>query len=68
LREKITPRLGLVEIQIGHDLFIAPVTDEERELSMLYLNHSCNANLGMRGEITFVAMRDIRSSEEFTHD
>ena len=67
LRE-ITPRLGPVEIQIGDNLFIAPVTDEERELSMLYSNHSCDANLGMRGEITFVAMRDIRSGEELTHD
>jgi SET domain-containing protein len=68
LREKITPALGPVEIQIGDDLFIAPVSDEERELSMLYLNHSCDPNLGMRGEITFVAMRDIRADEELTHD
>jgi len=68
LRERITPRLGPVEIQIGEDLFIAPVTDEERELSMLYSNHSCNPNLGVRGEITFVAMRDIRVGEELTHD
>ena len=67
LRE-VTPRLGPVEIQIGDNLFIAPVTDEERELSMLYSNHSCDANLGMRGEITFIAMRDIRSGEELTHD
>jgi hypothetical protein len=68
LREKITPRLGPVEIQIDDDLFIAPVTDEERELSMLYSNHSCDANLGIRGEITFVAMRDICAGEELTHD
>ena len=68
LREKITPRLGPVEIQIDDDLFIAPVTDEERELSMLYSNHSCDANLGIRGEITFAAMRDIRAGEELTHD
>jgi uncharacterized protein len=68
LRERITPRLGPEEIQIGQDLFIAPVTDEERELSMLYSNHSCNPNLGVRGEITFVAMRDIRVGEELTHD
>jgi SET domain-containing protein len=67
LRE-ITPRLGPVEIQIDDDLFIAPVTDDEREGSMLYSNHSCNANLGIRGEITFVAMRDIRAGEELTHD
>ena len=68
LRREITPRLGPVEIQIGDDLFIAPVTDEERELSMLYSNHSCDANIGMRGEITFVAVRDIRAGEELTHD
>jgi uncharacterized protein len=67
LRE-ITPRLGPVEIQIDDHLFIAPVTEEEREGSMLYSNHSCDANIGMRGEITFVAMRDIRAGEELTHD
>ena len=68
LREKITPELGPVEIQIDDDLFIAPVIEEERELSMLYLNHSCDPNLGMRGEITFVAMRDVSAGEELTHD
>jgi uncharacterized protein len=68
LREKITPAFGPVEIQIGDDLFIAPVSDEERELSMLYLNHSCHPNLGVRGEVTFVAMRDISAGEELTHD
>ena len=67
LRE-ITPELGPVEIQIGDDLFVAPVTQEEREASMLYSNHSCDANLGMRGEITFVALRAIRAGEELTHD
>ena len=68
LREKVAPRLGPVEIQIGDDLVIAPVTEKEREGSMLYSNHSCDANLGMRGEIKFVAMRDIRAGEELTHD
>ena len=68
LRREITPRLGPAEIQIDDNLFIAPVTAEEREGSMLYSNHSCDANLGMRGEITFVAMRDIRAGEELTHD
>ena len=68
LREQVTPRLGPVEIQIGDDLFITPVTQGQRDGSMLYSNHSCNANLGMRGEITFVALRDIRAGEELTHD
>jgi uncharacterized protein len=68
LKSEVTPSLGSVEIQIGDDFFIAPVNQEERELSMLYSNHSCDANLGMRGEITFVAMRDIAADEELTHD
>src|SRR5438309_8942374 len=68
LREKITPRLGPVEIQIDDNLFISPVTNEERESSMLYSNHSCDPNLGVRGEIIFVAMRDIRAGDELTHD
>ncbi|HEY4757003.1 MAG TPA: SET domain-containing protein-lysine N-methyltransferase [Chthoniobacterales bacterium] len=68
LRTKITPVLGPVEIQIDDDLFIAPVTEQERELSMLYSNHSCDPNLGIRGEITFVAMRDVSANEELTHD
>jgi uncharacterized protein len=68
LRDKIAPRLGSVEIQIDDDLFIAPVSDEERELSMLYSNHSCDPNLGISSEITFVAIRDIRAGGELTHD
>jgi SET domain-containing protein len=68
LRREITPQLGPVEIQIDDDLFVAPVNPDERELSMLYTNHSCDPNIGIRGEITFVAMRDIRAGEELTHD
>lgn len=64
----INARLGPVEIQISDDLFIAPVTEDERESSMLYSNHSCDANLGMRGNIVFVAIREIRAGEELTHD
>ncbi len=67
LRE-INAQLGPVEIQIGDDLFIAPVTREEREGSMLYSNHSCDANLGVRGNIVFGALRDIAAGEELTHD
>ena len=67
-RKMVNEQIGPVEIQIGDNFFIAPVTPDERESSMLYSNHSCDANLGMRGEITFVAMRDIAAGEELTHD
>jgi uncharacterized protein len=68
LEREVTPKLGPVEIQIGDDLFIAPVTADERGGSMLYSNHSCDPNLGLRGNIIFVALRDIRAGEEITHD
>jgi len=65
---QLEPRLGVAEIQIGDDLFICPVTEEEREGSMIFSNHSCEPNIGVRGQITFVAMRDIAAGEELTHD
>jgi hypothetical protein len=56
------------EIQIGDDLFIGPVTEEEREGSMIYSNHSCDPNIGVHGQIVLVAMRDIAAGEELNHD
>lgn len=60
--------LGAAEIQIGEDLFVAPVNHGERVGSMLYTNHSCDPNIAIRGQIVFVAMRDIAAGEELTHD
>jgi len=60
--------LGPAEIQIGEDLFIGPLAEDEREGSMIFSNHSCEPNIGVQGQIIFVAMRDIRAGEELTHD
>lgn len=60
--------LGSAEIQITEELFIAPVQRDHREGSMLYANHSCEPNIGVQGQIVFVAMRDITAGEELTHD
>jgi SET domain-containing protein len=65
---ELRPLIGTAEIQIGDDLFICPVTREEREGSMIFSNHSCEPNIGVRGQIMFVAMRDIAAGEELTHD
>ena len=35
---------------------------------MIYSNHSCEPNIGVRGQVVFVAMRDIGAGEELTHD
>jgi SET domain-containing protein len=60
--------LGPAEIQISEDLFIAPARIEQRDGAMLYLNHSCDPNVAIQGQIVFVAMRDIAAGEELTHD
>jgi uncharacterized protein len=56
------------EIQLAENLFIGPLQEEERDGSMIFSNHSCDPNIGIQGQIVFVAMRDISSGEELTHD
>jgi uncharacterized protein len=66
--QNVAARLGPAEIQIADNLFIGPVNKEEREGSMIFSNHSCDPNIGVQGQIVFVAMRDISAGEELTHD
>lgn len=56
------------EIQIAENLFIGPLHEPEREGSMIFSNHSCEPNIGVQGQINFVAMREIEAGEELTHD
>jgi len=65
---RVEGTLGPAEIQIDDDLFIGPLRPEEREGSMIFSNHSCDPNLGVRGQIVFVALRDVAAGEELTHD
>ena len=66
--ESVKDTLGPSEIQIAEDLFIGPLTPQDREGSMIFSNHSCDPNIGVKGQIVFVAMRDIEAGEELTHD
>jgi len=34
----------------------------------MHLNHSCGPNLGLQGQVVYVALRDIRAGEELTAD
>src|SRR5579862_9822822 len=67
-RDRIGRELGPSEIQITEDLFIGPTTKSEREGAMMHLNHSCEPNLGLQGQIVCVALRDIAADEELTVD
>jgi hypothetical protein len=64
VRGEVSP----AEIQIEDGLYIAPGSAAEVEASILCLNHSCRPNVGVRGQITFVAMRDIPAGAELTID
>lgn len=64
VRDEVSP----AEIQIEDGLYIGPRSADEIEASILCLNHSCNPNVGVRGQITFVAMRDIPAGSELTID
>ena len=35
---------------------------------MMHLNHSCEPNLDVKGQIVFVAIRDIEEDEELSFD
>ena len=67
-RDRVAKTLGPAEIQIAEDLFIGPVRAEERHDAMMYLNHSCDPNVVVRGQITFVALRNLERGEELTFD
>jgi SET domain-containing protein len=61
-------RLQNADVQIADELHLAALTDEEYESVMLFLNHSCEPNVGFGGNIVLVAMRDIEAGEELTTD
>jgi SET domain-containing protein len=60
--------IGDAYLQISDKFFLAPLKKEEVLKVMMFINHSCEPNMGLCGEITFVAMRDIKMGEELTGD
>jgi SET domain-containing protein len=64
----LQPGLGPAEIQLTEDLVIAPVDQAERHGCMLYVNHCCDPNVAIQGQIVLVTMRDVRAGEELTID
>ncbi|WP_420402685.1 SET domain-containing protein [Nisaea sp.] len=67
-RDALAKTLGPSEIQIDDRLFIGPDRPEDRDAGMMYLNHSCDPNVGIVGQISFHAMRDIAAGEELAFD
>lgn len=65
--EDSSDELRSFSLQVDEHLFLAPeslasIDDAE------FINHSCDPNLGFRGQVALVAMRDIMAGEELTFD
>lgn len=56
------------EIQITDELHLVALSPEEYEPVMLFINHSCEPNVGFAGNIVLVAMRTVSAGEELTTD
>jgi uncharacterized protein len=65
---KVKGRIAVSYIQIADRFFIGALTAAEVARNKIFINHSCAPNLGIRGQITYVALRDIGAGEELTYD
>jgi SET domain-containing protein len=61
-------RLRNSEVQIADGFHLVALEEAEYEPVMLFLNHSCEPNVGFAGNIVLVAMRDVAQGEELTTD
>jgi len=65
---RLTAEIGDQSLQIHDDLYLSPRTADEVDETSIRINHSCNANVGFRGQVLYVAIRDIEVDEELCHD
>lgn len=62
--EPLPERLRRLSIQIEENLFLVALNEGPGD----YINHSCDPNGGLSGQIEIVALRDIAPGEEITFD
>lgn len=61
-------RLRNTDVQIADGFHLVALDLAEYEPVMLFINHSCEPNVGFGGNIVLVAMREIEPGEELTTD
>jgi uncharacterized protein len=61
-------RLRNSDVQIADGFHLVALEEAEYEPVMLFINHSCEPNVGFAGNIVLVAMRDVAADEELTTD
>ncbi len=62
---ELTPLEISRSVQVEEDLYLVPIVEGEPGD---FINHSCNPNAGLQGQIALVALRDIKSGEEICYD
>jgi hypothetical protein len=61
----LPPTVRRYSLQVEDNHYLVSLSDCEPPD---YVNHSCDPNAGLSGQIALVAMRDIRAGEEITYD
>lgn len=66
--EQVTRSAGDMALQIDDDFYLAPRSPADVDDMSVFINHSCDPNVGFRGQVVYVAMRAIHAGEELCHD
>jgi len=66
--QSLPERLQNSDVQIADGFHLVALEEAEYEPVMLFINHSCEPNVGFAGNIVLVAMRDVSAGEELTTD
>src|SRR5262249_57194702 len=56
---RLRHRIGESYLQVEDDFYVGARHASEIRRNKLFINHSCEPNLGIRGQLTFVARRPI---------
>ncbi|MSR67880.1 SET domain-containing protein-lysine N-methyltransferase [Candidatus Peribacteria bacterium] len=64
------PQISDICFLIDKNFFICPIKVKGKfyKDGAFLMNHSCDPNCGLRGQIIFIAIRDICANEELTYD
>lgn len=65
---RLDNEIGDFDLQISDEFYIYPKTIEEIKDIVIFINHSCDPNIGMDGQINYIAMRNIKTVEELCMD